>query len=96
MNWTTWPTSHIGPMITYMAKVPASVNVTAWTPGTAAVWFKIDQAGKSASGAWAATDGLTATNSVYTFKIPATLPAGQYLIRHEMYVGKSLRVSSID
>jgi hypothetical protein len=72
-------------MITYMAKVPDGKNVTSWLPGSAAVWFKIDQAGKNADGTWAATDGLTKTNSIYTFKIPATLPAGQYIIRHEMY-----------
>jgi hypothetical protein len=49
-----------------------------------AVWFKVDQAGKAADGTWAATTGLYKTNSVYTFKIPSTLPAGQYIIRHEM------------
>jgi hypothetical protein len=49
-----------------------------------AVWFKVAQAGKAADGTWAATTGLYATNSVYTFTIPSTLPAGQYIVRHEL------------
>jgi hypothetical protein len=73
-------------MITYMARVPAGTNVTQWMPGTATVWFKVAQAGKSANGQWAATDGLTATNSIYTFAVPASLAPGQYIVRHEMSV----------
>lgn len=50
------------------------------------VWFKIDEAGKTADGKWAATDGLYATDSIYTITIPPKLKAGQYIIRHEMFV----------
>ncbi|TDL20234.1 glycoside hydrolase family 61 protein F [Rickenella mellea] len=82
LNWTTWPASHAGPVITYMARAPS--DITKWNPGTAAVWFKVDQSGKTADGKWAATDLLTASNSIYTFTIPATLKAGQYIIRHEI------------
>lgn len=49
------------------------------------MWFKVDESGKTADGLWAATDLLTASNSVYTFTIPPKLKAGQYIIRHEMY-----------
>lgn len=49
-----------------------------------AVWFKIAESGKTADGKWAATDLLTATNSIYTFTIPPKLQPGQYIIRHEM------------
>ncbi|CAE6458224.1 unnamed protein product [Rhizoctonia solani] len=81
LNWTTWPSSHIGPMITYMARAPS--DVTSWSPDTSAVWFKVDEAGLS-NGKWAATDVLTENKSIYTFKVPASLKAGQYIIRHEI------------
>ncbi|KAJ8075535.1 hypothetical protein PM082_021165 [Marasmius tenuissimus] len=64
-----------------MARAPS--DITKWSPGTSAVWFKVAQAGKTADGKWAATDGLYATNSIYTFTIPKNLKAGQYIIRHE-------------
>lgn len=101
LHWTTWPDSHVGPMITYMAKAPS--DITAWQPGTrfvltlelfthlcsyktffSAVWFKVAEAGKTSAGLWASTDLLTASGSTYTFTIPKTLKAGQYLVRHEM------------
>ncbi|CAE6474782.1 unnamed protein product [Rhizoctonia solani] len=81
-NWTTeWPTSHIGPVLTYMAKAPS--DITKWTPGTDKVWFKIDEAGLE-NGKWAGTDVLLAQNGLWTVKIPETLQPGQYLIRHEI------------
>ncbi|KAK0219120.1 glycoside hydrolase [Armillaria fumosa] len=49
-----------------------------------AVWFKVDELGKTDDGLWAATDVLSAQDSVWTFTIPAKLKAGQYIIRHEM------------
>ncbi|KAG5638046.1 hypothetical protein H0H81_002166, partial [Sphagnurus paluster] len=81
LKWTAWPDSHNGPLITYMARAPS--DITKWNPGNSAVWFKVAEAGKDANGKWAATDGLYASNSVYTFTIPPKLKAGQYLIRHE-------------
>ena len=75
-------------MITYMARAPS--DITAWSPGTDAVWFKVAESGKTADGLWAATDILTENNSIYTFTIPATLKPGQYIIRHEMYVLRHL------
>ena len=53
---------------------------------SSAVWFKIDESGKTADGLWAATDILTENNSIYTITIPPKLKPGQYIIRHEMYV----------
>jgi len=82
LNWTTWPDSHVGPMITYMARAPS--DITKWSPGTSAVWFKVAQAGKNSDGTWASVQGLTATNSIYTFTVPKTLKAGQYIVRHEI------------
>ncbi|OJT11784.1 Polysaccharide monooxygenase Cel61a [Trametes pubescens] len=82
LNWTAWPDSHVGPIITYLARAPN--DITQWQPGTDAVWFKIDEAGKTADGKWAATDGLYATDSIYTITIPPKLMPGQYIIRHEI------------
>ncbi|CDO76191.1 Auxilliary Activities Family 9 protein [Trametes cinnabarina] len=82
LNWTTWPDSHVGPMITYLAKAPS--DITKWLPGDDAVWFKVAESGKTADGKWAATDLLSAANSIYTFTIPPNLQPGQYIIRHEI------------
>ncbi|KAJ3489704.1 hypothetical protein NLI96_g1922 [Meripilus lineatus] len=81
LTWTTWPESHKGPALTYMARAPS--DITKWNPGTSAVWFKVAEAGKTSAG-WAATDVLYANNHVYTFKIPPKLKPGQYIIRHEL------------
>ncbi|KAL1668595.1 glycoside hydrolase family 61 protein [Schizophyllum commune] len=78
----SWPESHMGPIITYMARAPT--DITAWEPGTDAVWFKVDELGKTSDGKWAATDILSENNSIYTFTIPASLKAGQYIVRHEI------------
>ncbi|OSD04057.1 lytic polysaccharide monooxygenase [Trametes coccinea BRFM310] len=82
LNWTTWPDSHVGPMITYLARAPS--DITKWQPGDDAVWFKVAEAGKTADGKWAATDLLSAADSIYTFTIPPNLQPGQYIIRHEI------------
>ncbi|KAF8233993.1 glycoside hydrolase family 61 protein [Tricholoma matsutake] len=85
LKWTKWPASHVGPIITYMAR--AQRDITQWYPNTSAVWFKIAEAGKStdASGTaqWA-TSQLIASNNTYTFTIPRDLQAGQYIIRNEI------------
>ncbi|PBK71168.1 hypothetical protein ARMSODRAFT_987678 [Armillaria solidipes] len=84
MHWTTWPTSHAGPVITYLAQVPDGSNITSWEPGTDAVWFKVDEAGYE-DGKWAATDIMvTEQNNVWYWTIPSGLQAGQYLVRHEI------------
>ena len=48
------------------------------------MWFKVAESGKTADGLWAATDILTANDSIYTFTVPASLKPGQYIVRHEM------------
>jgi len=51
-----------------------------------AVWFKIHEQGRTAAGKWAATDILNANNGTVTVTIPKNLKAGQYILRHELYV----------
>ncbi|KAG6856144.1 hypothetical protein H0H87_007149 [Tephrocybe sp. NHM501043] len=64
---------------------PTPERIVRQIPGNvvSAVWFKVAEAGYE-DGKWAATDVLTADNSIYTFTIPANLKAGQYIVRHEM------------
>lgn len=65
--------------ITLLSSSRAAIDFT-----YSAVWFKVAEAGKAADGTWASTTGLTATDSIYTFTVPATLKPGQYIVRHEM------------
>ncbi|RPA99212.1 glycoside hydrolase [Choiromyces venosus 120613-1] len=44
LHWTTWPDSHRGPVLTYMAN---------------AVWFKVAHAGKDSDGTWASDIFIT-------------------------------------
>ncbi|CAE7146088.1 unnamed protein product [Rhizoctonia solani] len=81
LNWTDWPTSHIGPVITYLARAPS--DITQWSPGSDKVWFKIDEAGLE-NGKWAGTDVLLSQNGLWTVTIPENLKPGQYLLRHEI------------
>ncbi|KAF2841970.1 lytic polysaccharide monooxygenase [Patellaria atrata CBS 101060] len=69
---------HPGPILFYMAKVPAGQDVTTWD-GSGAVWFKISQSGSIG------TDypQFETNMSEFFTTIPAALPSGQYLIRGE-------------
>ena len=51
---------------------------------SSAVWFKVAEAGKTSDGLWAATDILSANDSIYTFTVPKNLKPGQYIVRHEI------------
>ncbi|KZT30032.1 lytic polysaccharide monooxygenase [Neolentinus lepideus HHB14362 ss-1] len=83
-HWTAWPSSHVGPVITYLGKVPSGTDITSYEPtGSNVIWFKIDQAGYS-NGEWAATDVLSAQNSTWTVTVPSKLAPGQYIVRHEI------------
>ncbi|KAK4188242.1 family 61 putative glycoside hydrolase [Podospora australis] len=83
LRWTLWPDSHMGPVITYMARCPDS-GCQNWSPGTSAVWFKIKQGGREGtSNNWAATPLMKAPTT-YTYTIPSCLKPGYYLVRHEI------------
>ena len=78
--WTTWPESHRGPAMTYMAKCPGSCSDA---DPTTLSFFKIDEAGLNADGTWA-SDDLIANNGTYTSTIPSDIAPGNYIIRHEL------------
>jgi len=71
---------HPGPLLAYMAHVPAGQTAATWD-GSGAVWFKIFEEGPKFGGqalTWP-TDSATSVS----FTIPKTVPSGEYLFRVE-------------
>nr|OQO31192.1 hypothetical protein B0A51_01571 [Rachicladosporium sp. CCFEE 5018] len=85
LNWNTWPISHHGPVIDYLAK--CSGNCTALTDASSLSFFKIAQSGllndDSPPGTWA-TDAITVAPYAWTIKIPSSVAPGNYVLRHEL------------
>lgn len=83
IQWDTWPESHKGPMLDYLAACNGPCESA---DKTALEFFKIDEAGildsSAAPGTWA-SDVLIANNNTWLVQIPATLKAGNYVLRHE-------------
>ncbi|KAI3317188.1 glycosyl hydrolase family 61-domain-containing protein [Xylariaceae sp. AK1471] len=83
IQWNTWPESHKGPMIDYLAACNGDCSEV---DKTALEFFKIDEAGildsSSAPGTWA-SDVLIQNNNTWLVQIPASLKAGNYVLRHE-------------
>ncbi|KAF8645520.1 hypothetical protein AX16_007804 [Volvariella volvacea WC 439] len=73
---------HKGPVQVYIAKAPSSV--ASWN-GQGAVWTKIYSSGllNPSSQQWA-TDVVNANNGKHSVRLPASLPAGEYLLRAEV------------
>ncbi|KAM9881590.1 cellulose-growth-specific protein [Verticillium dahliae] len=85
LRWTIWPDSHVGPMITYLARCPASLTKQNLSDKKArAVFFKIQEEGRqsSTSNKWGSTPLMT-EGYEYEYTIPACLQPGYYLVRHE-------------
>ncbi|PVH97502.1 lytic polysaccharide monooxygenase [Periconia macrospinosa] len=80
LRWTLWADSHIGPLITYMAKCP-DTGCNGYMPGTDAVWFKIQEEGLSGK-TWA-SQALMKSPALAKYTIPTCLKPGYYLVRHE-------------
>ncbi|KAF2179518.1 lytic polysaccharide monooxygenase [Zopfia rhizophila CBS 207.26] len=81
--WNTWPDSHKGPIINYIA--PCNGECTTQSSGNLR-WTKISQGGLisgSATGTWV-TDTLIQNNFTSSTTIPRNLKAGNYVIRHEI------------
>ncbi|KAK7947767.1 endoglucanase [Apiospora aurea] len=82
--WDTWPASHKGPVIDYMAACDGDCSKA--TAG-GLNFFKIAEAGLvdgSSNPAKFASDDLVANNNSWVATIPATLKAGNYVLRHEI------------
>ncbi|KAL6410600.1 endoglucanase [Ilyonectria robusta] len=84
LKWNTWPESHKGPVIDYLAKCPGNCEDA---DKTQLEFFKISVSGlidmSLQSGKWGA-DVLVANGFSWTVQIPANLAAGNYVLRHEI------------
>lgn len=87
VKWTTWPESHHGPVLAYLADCRgdcAKVNKAELE------WFKIAELGQLSLGAGGGTPGVWAAdllnenNGSWSVHIPASLKAGDYILRHEI------------
>lgn len=84
LTWTTWPDSHKGPVSTYMAKCPSTC--TGYSPGTAAVWFKVAHAGKNSDGSWASVCFHTPAIGWYTTLICISQTIGPFHHQHAVHL----------
>lgn len=84
LQWNTWPDSHHGPVINYLASCNGDCSTV---DKTTLEFFKIAESGliegSSSGGTWA-SDELIANNLTQTVTIPSSLAAGNYVLRHEI------------
>lgn len=84
LQWTTWPDSHHGPVIDYLANCGDSCETV---DKTTLKFFKIDGVGlvddTTVPGTWG-DDQLIANNQSWMVEIPPTLAPGNYVLRHEL------------
>ncbi|KAF2098399.1 glycoside hydrolase family 61 protein, partial [Rhizodiscina lignyota] len=82
LSWTTWPSSHVGPMLTYLA----NCNGPCETVDKADLkFFKIDELGlidPTGTPKWA-SDLMIAQNNSWDVTIPTGIASGNYVMRHE-------------
>ncbi|KAK4661120.1 uncharacterized protein QC763_0113220 [Podospora pseudopauciseta] len=89
LRWTHWPDSHMGPVLTYMARCPDS-GCDKFLPGDEPIWFKIHHEGRHTfdktwpDDIWATTPFMKFDNEPYRYTIPECLKPGFYLVRHEI------------
>ncbi|SPO06455.1 related to endoglucanase IV precursor [Cephalotrichum gorgonifer] len=79
VTWNTWPESHLGPVIDYLARCEpdcASANKASLS------FAKIQESGLS-GGTWA-VDTLMANGNKWDIKIPSNVAPGKYVLRHEI------------
>ena len=78
MNWDTWPESHAGPVIDYLAPVGDFAGISP----TSLQFTKIAEAGLS-GGQWAAIE-LIRNGNTWPVTIPSSVAPGNYVLRHEI------------
>ncbi|KAF2705582.1 lytic polysaccharide monooxygenase [Pleomassaria siparia CBS 279.74] len=81
-SWSTWPDSHKGPIINYIA--PCDGDCSTLTSSSLR-WSKISQAGfvTPSTNTWV-TDVLIQSNFTSSATIPKNLAPGNYVVRHEI------------
>ncbi|KAJ5625384.1 glycoside hydrolase 61 [Penicillium lagena] len=84
LQWTVWPDTHHGPVITYLANCGDSCETV---DKTTLEFFKIDAVGlvddSVVPGTWG-DDQLIANNNSWLVEIPPTIAPGYYVLRHEL------------
>jgi cellulase len=84
LQWSTWPDSHHGPVIDYLANCGDDCTTV---DKTTLEFFKIDGVGliddTDVPGTWA-DDELIDANSTWLVTIPTTIAPGNYVLRHEI------------
>jgi len=83
LQWDTWPESHHGPVIDYIAPVSGDFGSV---DKSSLQWVKIAEAGLvsgSNPGTWA-SDDLIANGNAWQVDIPSSLAPGNYVLRHEI------------
>ncbi len=85
IQWDTWPDSHHGPVIDYLANCGSAGCET--VDKTTLEFFKIDEVGlvdgTTAPGVWG-SDQLIANGNAWLVQIPSTIAPGNYVLRHEI------------
>lgn len=85
IQWDTWPESHHGPVIDYLASCGSAGCET--VEKTDLEFFKIDEVGlvdgTSAPGVWG-SDQLIANGNAWMVQIPSNIAPGNYVLRHEI------------
>jgi cellulase len=80
-GWSTWPITHNGPILTYLAPYEGELsNVDIGK----LKFFKIAEMGLLDDGVTWATNVLTANDNVTAVTIPHDIKSGSYLVRHEL------------
>ncbi|CAJ2507618.1 Uu.00g088040.m01.CDS01 [Anthostomella pinea] len=86
ITWNTWPETHKGPVIDYLADCGGDCSTV---DKTTLKWFKVAEMGEltlgtsGTPGRWA--DDLIVDNSfTWTTTIPASVKPGSYVMRHEI------------
>lgn len=83
LQWDTWPESHHGPVIDYLASCNGDCGSV---DKTSLSFAKIAEAGLNSGfnpGDWAAGD-LIANGNSWTVDIPSSVAPGHYVLRHEI------------
>ncbi|EKJ79308.1 hypothetical protein NXS19_002744 [Fusarium pseudograminearum] len=81
IKWDTWPESHKGPVIDYLASCGS--GGCAKVDKTSLKFFKIAEAGMTSGGKFA-SDDLIAAGNTWEVTVPTSIKAGNYVLRHEI------------
>ncbi|KAK4127257.1 lytic polysaccharide monooxygenase [Parathielavia appendiculata] len=85
IQWDTWPESHHGPVLDYLASCGDAGCES--VDKTTLEFFKISEVGlvdgTSAPGVWG-SDQLIANNNSWMVQIPSNISPGNYVLRHEI------------